>query len=430
VENIEGVEEEEYMPPILEMRPRIEFFYSLEDLPPADEFWHDAAKRISGYIESFMDKRGAMESRLGSIVNHQDSRDVKLHKIYDYVRSLRNLSFEPQLTIKEINKMPKASNIEDVAKRGFGTHDEMNMLFVALARAAGFDAYTVAVVGRDELVFHKEIMKTKQLTSLVAMVRDNGKEQYFDAGTPLCPFATLPWEYTAVTGIRLEKKAPAFVTTPIPDPASAVISRKADLKVQDDGTLEGTLTVKFTGQEAMNARFEGRNQDDAGKTKALEDMAKSWLLSRGEVTLNSVNDWNSSTLPLIADFTIRVPGYASTGSRMFVTPMVFGGAYRNPFAHSERSYPIYFAYPYTCSDDINIALPAGVGLGAVPAPKSFNNAMANYSTTYTKENGTLHLSRQFRLNGVFVDRKYYSAVRSYFAHIQDSDDEQAMLEKK
>jgi hypothetical protein len=180
----------------------------------------------------------------------------------------------------------------------------------------------------------------------------------------------------------------------------------------------------------MNARFEGRNQDDAGKTKALEDMAKSWLLSRGEVTLNSVNDWNSSTLPLIADFTIRVPGYASTGSRMFVTPMVFGGAYRNPFAHSERSYPIYFAYPYTCSDDINIALPAGVGLGAVPAPKSFNNAMANYSTTYTKENGTLHLSRQFRLNGVFVDRKYYSAVRSYFAHIQDSDDEQAMLEKK
>jgi len=429
VENIEGVEEETYMPPILEMRPRIEFFYALERLPSADEYWRQKAKELAGFFESYMDRRGAMEAQLGSIANHQDSHDVKLQKIYDYVRSLRNLTYDPRLSIKEIIKMPKNNNVEDIVKHGYGTDIQLNLLFVALARAAGVEAYPVAVAGRDELVFHKEILKMKQLTSLVALVRDGGKEQYFDPAMPMCPFGTLPWEFTAVTGLRLDKKAPAFITTPTPVPANAALSRQGDFKLDADGNLEGTVTVKFTGEEALLARFAARNQDDAGKKKVMEDMVKDWLVHRAEVTLDSVNDWNSSTLPLIASFTIRVPGYASSGSRMVFAPMIFAGHSRNPFAHSERSYPIYFEYPFVRSDDITISLPAGGALEGTPAPKNFGNSMADYSYACTTENGNVHLDRQFRLNGVFVDKKYYSAVRNYFGRIQDSDNENAVLQK-
>jgi hypothetical protein len=430
VEDLPGVEDEEFSPPFLETRARVQFYYHLGALPPADEFWQDTAKEMTHDVESFMDRKGAMDAKLNSIAPGARNRDDKLQKAYDYVLSLRNLNYEPKLNPKEIEKLSRVTNVDDVVKHGYGTHNQLNELFVALARAAGFEANIVAVVGRDEAVFHKNILSQWQLGAYITAIRNNGKDTYFDPGTPLCPFGTLPWEYTAITGLRLDKKGSAFLTTPTPDPASAVISRKAALKLRDDGTLEGTVEVKFTGQEALNVRVAARKQDDAGRAKQMEDMASKWILVRGEIKLDSVNDWTSSTLPLIAKYTILIPHYAAEGSSMYVAPMVFGGAYRNPFVHENRTSPIYFHYPHLYSDDVDIALPAGYQVSAVPAPKDYNNAMANYSTKCTKDNGVLHMSRTFRLNGVFVDNKYYSSVRSYFGRIQDSDDEQAMLAKK
>jgi len=373
-----------------------------------------------------------MQARLSSIVSGSDSPEVKLHKIYDYVQSLRNRTFEARLTEKETGKLAANGNVEDVVKHGYGSHDELNETFVALARAAGFDGAVVAVAGRDARVFHHGLMKANQLSADIAVIRQNGKDSYFDPGMPACPFGAIPWEFTAVSGLRLrlDKKASTFITTPTPDPANAVISRKASLKLQEDGTLEGTVEVKFTGQEALNVRLAARRQDEAGRTKQLEDLARHWLLVKGEMKLDNVNDWNSSTAPLIATYKMSIPGYTNSGPSMYLKPMVFGAAYRNPFVPENRTSPIYFHYPYIYSDDITISLPAGVQADSVPSPKNFSNSMASYSTTYTKENGTVHLTRQFRLNGVFVDSKYYSSVRSYFGHIQESDDEQAMISKK
>jgi len=234
----------------------------------------------------------------------------------------------------------------------------------------------------------------------------------------------LPWEDTGVTGIVLAKNSAKFDdrNTPLPDPSASAISRKAAFQLHDDGTLEGTLEVTFTGEEAMDRRQQERHQDDAGREKDMRELAAGWFTAPGEFKLQSVNDWKSSSLPLVAAFTVHVPHYAVIGEGItFLTLMPFAGAYRNPFKAEERVSKIYFHYPYVYSDDISIGLPAGFTAGQLPQPADFKNSLAEYSAECATGSGAVQLKREFRLKGLFVDAQYYPTVREFFEHVQDTD---------
>jgi len=423
--DVAPVRTEAFMPPATELRSRVDFMYYTDAPPKPDEFWNDELKKWASGAQHFMDKKDDMQRAVSSTVSPSDSHEAKLRKIYDRVQSLRNLTYEKQETGRE--KQRPNANVADVLAHGYGTHNELNRLFVAMARAAGLDATLVNVVQRDQNQFHKMVLSMDQFTSELALVRDNGTLIYFDPGTLFCPYGVIPWEDTAVTGMLQDKGSARFDdhNTPLPDPSSATISRKATFKLQNDGTLDGSLQVTFTGQEAMERRLQERQQDDAGREKDMQQLASGWFTKPGEIKLQSVNNWKLSNLPLVAVFSVHIPGYARIeegAARLTIMP--FGGAYRNPFAAEDRVSRIYFHYPYDYSDDITIALPAGFTAGQLPQPATFNNSMGDYSATGTSGNGAVQLKREFRLKGVFVDAKYYLPVRGYFQHIQDNDEQE------
>ena len=61
----------------------------------------------------------------------------------------------------------------------------------------------------------------------------------------------------------------------------------------------------------MRRRVEDRNEDDANRKKLLEDEVKESIALGSEVELTSQPDWKSSEPGLAADFTLKVPGFAS-----------------------------------------------------------------------------------------------------------------------
>ncbi len=71
--------------------------------------------------------------------------------------------------------------------------------------------------------------------------------------------------------------AERWVTTSIPDSSVSNISRKADLKMTDQGGLEGKVTVTFSGLEALSLRLEIRNQDETARTKYIEDVVREFI---------------------------------------------------------------------------------------------------------------------------------------------------------
>ncbi|ABF39545.1 hypothetical protein Acid345_0540 [Candidatus Koribacter versatilis Ellin345] len=428
--NVPGVEKEEFMPPSSETKARVLFFYSDTHIPEPDQYWKDHGKKWHGWAEGFMDKKGAIQKDLASVISSSDSTDVKLRKIYEHVQSFENLEFESAKSDKEIKalKIRDIKSIEDVINGKAGYRNELNRTFVALARGAGFDATLVAVTERDTAIFHKEWPSSSQLAYEIPLVKVNGADIYLDPGSPFCPFGVVPWEDTAVSGLKLDKNPPVWAQIPLPPSDDSSIKRVAKMTLGDDGSLTGEVEVTFTGQDAFHHRLWERNEDDAGKKKDMEELLQDWMALKADIELEKVNDWKASNVPLVATFKVTVAGYASqAGKRVLIPCTLFAAAYRNPFTPTKRVNPIIMHYAYDRSDDVTIKLPANFQVESMPKPVAEQNNIADLNVKCDSNNGTLHLVRDFKLKGLFIDQKYYGAVRGYFQQVQAGANEQAVL---
>jgi hypothetical protein len=73
--------------------------------------------------------------------------------------------------------------------------------------------------------------------------------------------------------------------------------------------------------------------------------------------------------PLVYQYKIRVPNYAQkTGKRLFLQPGFFEYGAAPMFSTATRKYDIYFHYPWSENDDIEIELPKDFELDNADAP--------------------------------------------------------------
>ena len=430
--NIPAFQTEDFMPPENELKSRVDFIYT-EELPEKDaqSFWKKVGKQRNGQLESFIGKRKAMEEAVAQIVSPNDPPEVKLRKIYDRVQAIRNTSFEVQKTEQEEKREKEkvAANVEDVWKRGYGNGVQLTWLFLALVRAAGLEAYGVWVSDRSNYFFSPVTMQSGKLDANVVLVKLNGKDLYFDPGAKFTPFGLLTWTETGVQGLRLDKDGGTWIRTTLPASSESRIERKAKLKLSDTGDLEGKLTMTCTGLEAMYQRLEFRHADDVARKKFLEDGVKQEVPVAVEVELTNHPDWNATEAPMVAEFDVKIPGWASSaGKRALIPAGVFTGSEKRIFEHANRVHPIYFEYPYEKADDVTIELPAGWQVGSVPPAQEQDKGLVAYTLKIENGKDALHLTRKLKVDVLLLEQKYYPALRVFFQSVRTGDEEQIVLQ--
>jgi transglutaminase-like putative cysteine protease len=429
--NVPAFQTEDYMPPPNELKVRVDFVYSENPESQADKFWKKEGKKKNDAVESFIGKRKAMEQALAQIVAPGDTPEVKLQKIYARAQQIRRDNSDAEMTEQEMkrNKEKKINNVEDMLKNGYGSGSEITWLFLGLARAAGLEAYPVLVSARNEYFFHVSVLDASRLNANVVLVRLNGKDSYYDPGTPFAPFGILPWPETGSHGLKLDKDGGSWIDTPVPTSEVSNIGRKADLKLTQEGSLEGKLTITFAGLEALDRRLELRKQDAAARKKYMEDEVRAVIPAGSDVELKNEPEWSSSAPTLVATFELKVPGWASAaGHRALVPVGLFGAEEKHVFEHTARVYPIYFDFPTARIDDVSIELPLDWKVTSMPPAHIDAGKVCSFNTKAENNKGTLHLTRNLNIDVVSLDTKYYMALRNFFQTVRTGDEQQIVLQ--
>lgn len=430
--NIPAFQTEDFMPPEDELKARVDFIYSIEPfIRDADKYWKNVGKELNSQVESFAGKRKAMEEAVAKIVSPDDPADVKLRKIYDRVQQLRNRSYEVQKTEQEEKreKEKEPGNVEEVWKRGYANGRALNWLYLGLVRAAGFEAYGVYLSDRRNYFFSPASMDRYKLDADVVLVKVNGKDVYYDPGAAFTPFGLLEWAETGVPGLRLDKDGGTWIQSTLPQSSESKIERKAKLRLSETGDLEGKLTVTFTGLEGMYRRVEEIHSDDAERKKYLEDQVKEYIPVGIEVELTSQPDWKSSSQPLVAEFSLKVPGWISGAGRRALLPVgIFGATEKHLFEHAERLHPIYFQFPSEKVDDVTIDLPPGWQVQSLPKPQNDDIRIVAYNCSAEKGANSLHLTRRVAVGLLFLESKYYPALQDFFQVVRTGDEQQIVLQ--
>jgi len=430
--NIPAFQTEDFMPPPDELKARVDFVYE-ERLAQTDVigYWKAIGKQLNGQLESFVGKHKAMEEAVAQIVSPNDPPEVKLRKLYDRVQQIRNTSYELQKTEQEEKRAKEKvdENVEDLWKRGYGSGIQLTWLYLALARAAGFEAYGCWVSDRAQYFFDGRTMQRSKLNANVVLVKLNGKDLYFDPGAEFTPFGLLTWPETGVVGLRLGKDGGTWIQTGLPASSESRIERRAGLKLSESGDLEGKLTVTYAGLVAMYVRDEEHHADEVARKKFLEEGVKTQVPSGIDVELTNQPDWSGSETPLVAEFDVKIPGWASNaGKRELIPAGVFTAPEKHIFEHADRVHPIYFEYPYEKVDDVSIELPPGWQVGSIPAGQEKDESVVAYVLKVESGKNTVHLTRKLKVNFMILDTKYYAALQSFFQLVRTGDEEQIVLQ--
>ena len=430
--NIPAFQIEDYMPPENELKFRVTFIYR-EGNPEmnVDKYWADFNKKQNSRVEDYINKRKAMEQAAAQIVSPSDAPLVKLQKIYTRTQQIRNLSYEESKTEQEEKreKLKSDSNVEALWKNQYGYGSDITWLFLALARAAGFDAHACWVSGRNDYFFRRERLNSAELDANVVLVKLDGKDLYLDPGAEFIPFGLLPWMETGVVGMQLDKEGGKWISTPLPPSDASLTERKADLKLLDDGSLEGKLIITWTGLSASWRRVNQRNEDAASRKKFLEDDVKESITFGSELELSNQPNWKTSEVPLVAEFTLKIPGFASSAGRKALLPAsIFSATEKHMFEHSERVHAVYFEYPYRKIDDVTVDLPLGWKATTLPKPIDQDVKAAEYKLNVEDQKGLLHIRRELRSDVMMVPKDMYPALRSFYQAVRTQDDQQIVLQ--
>jgi hypothetical protein len=428
--NVPAFEAEPYMPPPENFMYRVTMAYGGRELSNTEKFWQDAGRRWYSEVERFIGDARSVREAAAVAVGQEVDRERRLRKLYARAQQIRNLTFERERGEEERRKenLKPNQSAADVLERGYGSHVDINRLFVALARAAGFEASLLRAGDRSQRIFDRNVLNTEQLDGEIAVVKLAGAALYLDPGTRFCPFGLMRWFRTSTKGLKLDKNGGTFVDIPSAPYYEAVVSRTADTALDDDGTLRGDLTVRYDGSEALERRLEALLSDEAGRNKNLEDDVAEWLPRGAAVQLTESKGWEEGDLPLEARFNIEIPGYASlAGKRMLAPVYLFATPQKDAFQQQERKFPVYFPFAFAEEDHVKMRLPAGAIVESIPAQQGAGVGYAAYSRASGLDAGQLATERILKVNGIYFSPKQYADIKAFFGKVQAGDEQQMVL---
>jgi len=427
--DVPPIPDEDWMPPLNSLTWRVDFYYT--GYMTAGDFWMAEGKRWAKEADRFATPSKTLQQAASQIVGPSDTEEQKARKLYDAVQKLENTSFTRSKSEAE-KKKEKIKDIKDAEgawNEKAGSANELALLYVALARAAGLKAYPMEVVDRNRAIFDPQYLTTWQLDDYIAVVGIGGKEVFVDPGQKMCPFGLLHWKHAGVGGLRTNATGPVAGTTPVPNYQQTKLDRVANLTVDTDGSVSGTIRFVMSGQDALHWRQMTLENDENEVKKTFNETMREYLPDGVQADFDhflGLEEYNSN---LIA--TVKVSGNLGsvTGKRFFLPGLFFESHAKHPFvAVDKRTIPVDVKYARMETDDVVYYLPDGYTVESTP--QTNNVSWANHALLKVKSDPTtkgVEVTRSLAYNYTFLDPKDYGDLHDFYQKVATADQQQLVL---
>ena len=431
--NTMPVPEESYLPPLHSLEQRV-IFYAFDDdqrIKSHAIYWDITGKSWSKEINRFIGSSSAIRQATDGVTADAVSAEEKLHKIYAAVMALDNTNFTREHSAKEDKEvgLSKTKTAADIWEHKRGTPDQLAMLFIAMARAAGLKAYAMTVVNRDRNIFVPDWLSLSQFDDDIAVVEINGKEVFLDPGERYCPFGELQWMHTGVGGLRQTETGTALRSTPPGSYKTSQTQRIAELVVDSSGHETGTVSFTYMGAPALELRQQALSTDEAELHKKMEEMLRNLLPKGTEVSLEKFDNLQDYEKPLVAHFSVQGPLATVTSKRVVLPSQIFQVSQQELFPGTERNNDVYFHFPERVADGVRLMLPIGWKLEVPIEPTNFQfDEISLYKASTQLTGNTMVLRRDYVEDSVIVPRKLYPQMRDFYAKLATKDQEPVLLQ--
>ncbi|MEP7074496.1 MAG: DUF3857 domain-containing protein, partial [Acidobacteriota bacterium] len=435
--NVPALHEEPYMLPVNEVRSWMYIYYARDSSSNSQEYWKNISRAVYEGSNASLKVNDDVRNAANEAVKGAATEEEKLKKTYDYTKSqIKNISYAANVSDDDKKAVKNSKTPADTLRLKMGSGGDIDSLFGAMARAAGFDARVALSGNRSELFFNPNIANfSLMLNSSSIAVKLGNDWRFFSPAEHYVPFGMMNWSEEAQMAIVTDPKELIWKMVPLSPPEKTMIKRTGKFKLLEDGTLEGDARVEYTGHYAIREKLNNFGDSGAQQEKTLRSLIKENILGTAEIQNFTIENATDPEKPFAYTFKVRVPNYASkTGKRLFFQPNIFERSSHPRFTSNARKYEIYFNYPFSENDDISIDFPAGFSLENADAPASIQDSKGIYShVSYmgiTKDKKTLVYRRTFSFGGggnIDFQVVSYPAIKGLFEAFNKADVHQMTL---
>ena len=437
VTNVPAFHEEPRMPPEDSVRPWMLVYYSEDRKLTGEQFWKQVGKENFERNKSRLKVSDEVKQAAAAVIGDATEPEKKIEKLFEFCRSkIKNVNDDASgLTTEERSKLKENKTPSDTLKRGMGTGYDIDLLFGAMAIAAGFDARVARLADRSDVFFDKSFPDEYFVQAYDIAVRVGDNWRFYDPASTYVPFGMLRWQEEDQEALLSDPKDPVWVKTPLSPPEKSRQKRIAKLRLDADGTLEGDVRIEYYGHMAVERKEWDDDDSPAQREETLRDSIKS-RMSTAELTNISIENVTDPVKPYTYIYHVRVPSYAEhTGKRIFIQPAFFQRGLNALFSTSSRLHAIYFSYPWSEEDEVSIELPPGYSLDNADAPSPFGSKpISEYKPvlSITKDGRTLIYKRGFYFGGggsLLFPVGSYPQLKQYFDALHKQDNHAVALKQ-
>ena len=442
--NVPAFKEEPLMPPEETVRPwmllqgssigfvnssAFSISYTIKDPSNPTSYWGGVGAEQSGLVKFMNKSNGDIKKTAAEVTASASTPDEKLRKLYEFCQTqIKNTSFDTSLTDDDRRKLPETKSLNDVLKRKSASSQYIDMLFGAMANSLGFETRIAYAANRKKMIFDPSMTNESFIHPAAIAVKDGENWRFFNPGVSFLPYGMLVWYEEDVWALAVGEKNFSWVKTPLSSVDKNIAKRTGKFNLLEDGTLEGTVRLEYSGQSGLDYRLENYDESPDKLENNIKEEVKN-RMSTVEISNVSIENLNDAGKPFAYSYKVRVPNYAQkTGKRLFLQPGFFEYGGNPVFSTASRKYDIYFHYPWAEQDNIEISLPKGYDLDNADAPGTLADpqkvSLLNISIKINKAANMLIYNRQFNFgNGGYTlfPAKAYQPLKSLFDEFHKAD---------
>lgn len=387
-------------------------------------------------FQPFLKVDDTIKKKSAEIVAGANTPEEKISKVFTFVReNIKNTEDKSAgFTEDDLEKIKENKKPSDTLKRGVGPSRDINLLFAALVSGAGLQTRMALMPDRGRRLFNRNVVIPGALRPVTVAVKVGDQWQFFDPGLKYITPGMLRWQEEGVDALIADSPS-VWVETPMSSPDKSKEKRTANLKLDENGTLEGDVTIEYTGHLAVERKFNNDDDSPEQREQNLKDAMKE-RLSSAELSNIVIENATDAIKPFIYKYHIRVPDYAQrTGKRLFFQPGFFHKGISAMFSASERRFPIYFHYPWSEEDKVTLTLPKGYVLDNADRPAPINAGLVSkyeIKMGITTDQTTLIYERHFFFGGnnmVLFPVESYKALKQLFDAVHTGDNHMVTLKQ-
>lgn len=307
----------------------------------------------------------------------------------------------------------------DVLENEYGDCKDKHTLLAALLKAAGYDAWPVAINSNRKI--NPELPSPGQFNHVITVVPRGDSLLWLDSTPEVAPFGLLMASIRDKQALVIPTDKPAsLVKTPANPPFASSQTFVAEGKLGTDGTFVGHIQRRSRGDLELILRLAFRATSQS-QWKELAQRLSYGANFAGEVSAVTATKPEDTDVPFDLSYDYTRKEYSDWKNRRITPPMPPFGIESGLPDEKKPEEPYLLGAPGEVVYRAKVELPAGY-TAVAPKDLTLVQPYAEYHATYSVEKGVLTAARRFIIKQSEVPLSAWDDFKTFRRALTDDED--------